>query len=472
MLHTKKHLKQQNFQDVIVSSGNEYTGYADILALYKSKAQDCPTEVQLNLQHQKFLMIQFNDPVTGKLTIESSGEQFTKGGIINAVRKCWLIDHALKSFDHDDNFLAWYNQNILSETKANTQIKTYGEIFEELETAYFSGTHKNTKRKRSKDSVNDVHSFESFYGKVFKLFPDWNACPSISDFKCVVENLALGTKTAKDAGSILKKIADLSHDSKQLTEYLSSVDFKQKIFAEKQSIDYQTFLQWYQSTKSKILASRNHSHQESGLAWLWICAMGVVYGLRPSEIAAAQNINTAFTIDRVTFPPITDTKNHDKLLYLGEFTFNGCSIKTGVRICRPLASYQAMTELEIEQFPGMPKIKAKEAQSISNSYINFLNRNHCPVTQAYAFRHLANQLGELNGIPQEIRARSLGHSVSVNESVYKKRLNLKTTVNLLKNHSKQPLPLAMGIQALHNLGVDTDDQSVQLILKVLYQISE
>jgi hypothetical protein len=92
-----------------------------------------------------------------------------------------------------------------------------------------------------------------------------------------------------------------------------------------------------------------------------------------------------------------------------------------------------------------------------------------PATEIYAFRHLGNQLGEMYGVPQEVRARSMGHSVQQNDTTYKKRKNLKTTVDILLNHSKQPLSLELAKSELERLGI-LNDPSVQLALKIIYQL--
>jgi len=447
-----------------------YKGYADTLAFYKRKAKDCPKGVRLKLQKGKFLMLQFT--LNGKTMVKASGESFTDNGIVNAVNKTWVISDNLTRFNDVAEFWAWYDETILGKKELTNDAKTYRQIFAELENRYFSGKHKNTKRKRSRESQNDLHSFKAFYGNAFSLFTDWNDYPSVSGFKDVVAKLTLGSKSAKDTCCVLKKIAELSHDAKRITEYLSSIDFSQNIYAEKQSIDYSTLLRWFKSIKAKALTNPNKTQGDKTLAWLWVSAMGVIYGLRPSEVMAAQNIDKAYTVDGVTFPAITDSSNKAKLLYLGDFTLNGCSIKTGKRVCLPLCNESTVKELEIEQFHGLPHIKSSKSTAIQCVYSHFLRNHSCPVTQAYAFRHLSNQMGEMNGIPQEIRARSLGHSVAVNESVYKKRSNLKTSVDILTNHPKQQLPLDLALSMLQDMGVDTDNKSVKLILKVIYQIPD
>ena len=466
----------------ITDETTAYKGYADILAFYKRKAKDCPKGVRLKLMKGSLLRFQFKDPANGTMINRASGEQFTDSGIVNAVDKAWEIAKALERLDTIGDFWLWYEQNILGKKELENNLKTYREIFQEIEDNYFKGKHKNTKRQRSRDISNDVDTFESFYQSVFKRFIvariKLDNSPCLADIKTVIavlndgEKSKQGTKTFKNAKGVLLAIARLSHDSKRITEYLGGLDFEQTIFSDKQSIDYETYLAWLNETKLSIANQRHRIHRDSGLAWLWVSAMCNCYGLRPSEIMAAKNIDIAHTVDGVTFPAITDPSNKTKLLYVGDWTHNGCSVKTGKRPCLPLASLKVMNDLKIEDFPGLPNIQSTASKAISKGYRDFLKNHNSPVTQAYAFRHLSNQMGEMNGIPQEIRARSLGHSVAVNESVYKKRSNLKTSVDILTNHPKQQLPLDLALSMLQDMGVDTDNKSVKLILKVIYQIPD
>ncbi|WP_439638021.1 hypothetical protein [Spirulina sp.] len=101
MVDSKTAKNTVNDSDTPISITYEYKGYTDTLELYKRKSKDCPKGVRLKLQKQKFLMIQFSDPVTGKTTVKASGEKFTDEGIINAVAKCWEIKQALDRFNNN-----------------------------------------------------------------------------------------------------------------------------------------------------------------------------------------------------------------------------------------------------------------------------------------------------------------------------------------------------------------------------------
>ena len=52
-------------------------------------------------------------------------------------------------------------------------------------------------------------------------------------------------------------------------------------------------------------------------------------------------------------------------------------------------------------------------------------------TQTHALRHLANHHGKLAGLTTEQRAKSLGHSTVMNDSVHNKHLNIDEQINLV-----------------------------------------
>ncbi|NEO28834.1 MAG: site-specific recombinase [Kamptonema sp. SIO4C4] len=160
------------------------------------------------------------------------------------------------------------------------------------------------------------------------------------------------------------------------------------------------------------------------------------------------------------------------LLVLGEFTYFGATIKTGKRVCIPMVvDEELLNKLNIRN-PSLPETKSKTPNKFANLFRQFLERTNAPVTQAYAFRHLANQLGEKYGIPQEVRARSLGHSVQMNESIYKRRSNIRTTVDILTGHTKQPRSYEECVEGLEQMGIDTNSKDVRFILKFIYRLDD
>jgi hypothetical protein len=461
-------------EKIEVGGTGSYSDFEDLLKTFKSVSKSLPTGIDFKRENQKsgtYLRFQFT--LGDKRVTRASGCDFTEIGFIQALEKAVKIHHALDTIASVTQFEEWYEQAILGKNQIANDRITYREIFAQIEAKYWSTRNKNTKRKRSKDIPNDVRGYEDHYSKVFKRFENWDIQPNWEDMKKVLFTWEQGTKSFKDGCSVIKKIIGYCPNADKILALLADIDFRQTEFKEKQSIGLEQFLTWH----DKILNESSNRYQESRESWLWVASMCVVYGLRPSEIAAAQNLTKPYTKERVTIPALNSANNHDLLLVLGNETYFGVTIKTGGRICKPLCiDRKILDRLKIQE-PKLPVYKPREdstAKVIVNGFSDNFHRNlinwKCPVTQAYAFRHLSNQLGEKYGIPQEIRARSMGHSVAVNESTYKKRGNLQTTVDLLTNHSKQPLSLDMATSQLESLGFDLDDQSVKVILKVIYQL--
>jgi hypothetical protein len=451
-------------------NSGSYTGYKDLLEFFNRKRKDTPKGVSLKVERSKYLLLQFKFPDTGKRSSKACNCDFTEVGIIKAVEASWKVREALDTLQTASEFWSWYDKEILGTNEIENNLRTYQEIFDEIEKEYFKGRNKNTKRKRSKECKSDVASFQSSYVRFFNKVAKPNEYPLWSSIKEALFSYEQGTKLFKDAYFVLKKVGSKSANAKALLERLNDVDYHQTEFTQKQSISLSSYLNWYDETERQITLINNSQHSIAKQSWLWVSAMCVLYGLRPSEVAASANLTNSVTVDNVHFKAINDPSNKELLLVLNDFTCYGFSIKTGSRICKPMSSDEVLIQrLKIQQ-PMLPKLETKLPSGFSRKFGSWLKNNSCPVTQAYAFRHLANQLGEQYGIPQEIRTRMMGHSVAVNDSVYKKRSNTQTTVDLLMNHSKQPLSLDLAKQALMNNGFDIETKEVKAILSIIYQL--
>ena len=96
---------------------------------------------------------------------------------------------------------------------------------------------------------------------------------------------------------------------------------------------------------------------------------------------------------------------------------------------------------------------------------------NAPFTQTHALRHLANINGIQAGIPQEVRAQSMGHTVQMNESVYKKRQSTQTTIDLLTNSNSNAIDFVTALAEAKKL-VAKDESKREFtaqLLSVIYQ---
>ncbi len=461
--------------------GGTYTGYESILETYNRKRKETPKGISLKLQKTKnstYILLQFVFPDTQKRSTKACNVDFTEDGIIEACKKAWKVKDALDRFDNASEFWEWYDKEILGKTEMVNDLVTYREIFEKIERSYWNGRNRNTKRKRSKDIPNDVFGFTRYYGVVFNRFVNWDKYPEWKEIESVLFSFKQGSKSFKDAYAVLKRICSMCPNKEKMIEKINGIDKEQTEFKEKQSISLDEFLSWYEQAYGVIKSLKNQQWIKARQSWLWVASMCVLYGLRPSEIATAKNLDKSVIIDGYTFKAINDPSNKDLLLVLGNKTYFGTTIKTGERVCMPMATDKKLIEKLKIQSPSLPIYKPKEnskPKTITGGFAKQLrdriNNWGCKVTETYAFRHLSNQLGERYGIPQEIRARSLGHSVVINDSVYKKRSNIRTTVDLLKNHKKETIPLDLAIETAKQLEIDNDPKVIKL-LAAIYNVKE
>lgn len=450
-----------------VLSNGEYKGFDDLIQFYNRKRKETPKGVSLK-KDKHYIFLQFVFPDTGKRSSKACNCKLSDEGIIQAVSKAHKVKAALAKYSKASEFWEWYDKEILEVNTIENDLKTYRTIFSEIEDEYFKGRHSNTKRKRSREIKSDVDSFRRCYETFFSRFSKLDNYPSWADIQEVLFSWEQGTKQFKDAYFVLKRICSKSANAKALLEKMDEIDCEQTVFADKQSISIDSFLKWYTAELEKANKNSKIKQAEKQKAWLWVHAACVLYGLRPSEIAAGLNLEEPVTIDGIVFKAISQKDNSDLLLVLGDFTYFGSSIKTGGRICKPLVTDRKLIEtLKIHEV-NLPRTGSKRTGQFSDNSRQFRVRHNCPVTQGYAFRHLSNQLGEKYGIPQEIRARSLGHSTTINDKIYKSRSNTETTVDLLLNHKKQPLSYDAAIEALSRGGVDLHNSLVKQVLGTIY----
>ncbi|VXD18765.1 site-specific integrase [Planktothrix paucivesiculata] len=463
------------------NSGGVYDEYSDLLLDLKRTQKQCPKGVRIKLENGKTLSLQFVNPDTGNRTTKGLSLQFTRRGLLDALDKAYKVSEALKRYNTSSDFWAWYDDNI--KVKSNTLESdrlTYKQIFEIIKDNYFKGKHRNTGRQRTEDQntpggVNDWSSFNRVYGVVFHRFTAWDSYPTWDEIKTVWDSFIVGTKSYKDVKSVMLAIAELTPNNTKLIKQIKNVNSQQTIFNEKQSISLDDFLIWYKEAYKSIELLEREDRILPKRSWLWVSAMCVLYGLRPSEIAASLNLDKSYTKDNVTVHPITDKINNPECtLVIGEFTYFGTSTKTGLRVINPVPLKYLWDDLKIRD-PLLPIYNPKKdskPETITNGFdLNFskrMNSYNCPITQKYAFRHLYNQLLEMCGINTTIRSRLMGHSETTNTGTYKKRRNLKTELDIINNSTKkQPLDIDTAKQRLIDNNFSLTD--IDNILRIIYQ---
>ncbi|MDJ0680460.1 MAG: hypothetical protein QNJ18_11415 [Xenococcaceae cyanobacterium MO_167.B52] len=135
---------------------------------------------------------------------------------------------------------------------------------------------------------------------------------------------------------------------------------------------------------------------------------------------------------------------------------------------------------ELEK-PELPENKPKEnsnpitmADFYCKTARRYLRDWNAPFTQTHADRHLGNLLGVQAGIPVEIRAQSMGHSVTMNETTYKKRQGIQTQIDVLTQSNKQAIDFTSGLLEAKQIIKKYPNSSVAIVelISKIYQKSE
>ena len=468
-------------------SNGTYSQFSDLITFYNRKRRECPKGVTLKLHDNRLLFLQFIDPTTGKRTSRSCSVQFTEKGILEAIDKTYKVSEALKRYSTSSEFWDWYNAEIIGKNTIKNDLLTYREIFKKIEDNYFRGKNRNTGRKRERDinkpgGVSDWSSFNAQYGSYFKLFPNWDNYPTWEEIKSVWDTKEPGSKTYLTFKTVALAIAELTPNNTKLLRQIKSVNATQTKYREKQSISLDDFLNWYKDQINSLESIDREDFRNSKRSWLWVASMCVLYGLRPSEVAAIKNLTESYTKDGVTIYPLTDIKNNpDCTIIIGEFTYFGTSTKTGLRVINPVPLKHLWDELKIRN-PLLPEYNPKPdskpdsiASGFDGKFYKKIISYKCPITQKYAFRHLYNQLLEMCGVNTSVRSRLMGHSETTNQGTYKKRRNLKTElaiINSINNNERLPLDLDIAKTRLSTFGLDVNDETIKRVLEVIYQLDK
>ena len=482
-------------------NGGIYQNFGDLMVLYNKLVTELKgSSVGLKLERNKYIRLQFVDPTTGKRTSKGCGSNsFTADNIINAYQKALKVANALKTFTKASEFWEWYDSEILGENKITNDLITYREIFQDIENKYFSGKHRNTRRKRIRDinqpgSLNDHASFKNIYGDVFKQFPNWDKYPTWDEIKSVWFTIGANSKLAKKhnlpngqgtksfelAKIAITAICERCPNADELLKKVNKIDATQTVFDEKQSIALDDFLKWYHQAYSEIESIKRNDWKISRQSWLWVASMCVLYGLRPSEVASAQNLFKPVTIDGETVYALTDKENNPKAtIVIGEFTYFGTSVKTGLRPINPVPAIKLIDELNIRN-PMLPEYEPRKdsqpesiVRGFDKSFSQRMKSYNCLVTRKYAFRHLYNDLLKMYGVPVAIRSRLMGHSERANTSDYDTRgRNFKNDLNFILEAKKQPLNYEATIKELSDHGINPDLPDVKAILRIIYRLSD
>ena len=288
-----------------------------------------------------------------------------------------------------------------------------------------------------------------------------------------------GTKTYKGVVSAMKKLATLNR-RKDIYDELNELDVTQIEYKQLQNATLKDFLEWRDRVLGITASLHPNTHLDIRKAWLWVFSIQVVYGLRIHEVFAIANAFEAYkTRDGVTIPALNSPNNKDNILVLKGKTLIGTTTKTGYRLARPQIppKYPDLIERLDIKTPLFPanQPRSKSADTIRKFYCNKateqLRRWNAPTTETHAFRHLANINGMQAGIPQEVRAQSMGHTPAMNDGTYKKRQSTQTTLDLYNNSNTQAIDFVTALAEAKKLVAENehDKEVIIRLLSIIYQ---
>jgi hypothetical protein len=292
-------------------------------------------------------------------------------------------------------------------------------------------------RIRVQGHPSDESSWYDSYFQFFKHLP-LNRNVNFTDILYVIDNkYKVGSKSRKSCLSAMKKLVKVVGISEILNQ-LQTVDNRQTQFSQLQTVTLDSYINWYQN----ILNNPPNTNIDF-FGWLWVFSMQLIYGTRLHENFAIANMLDSFvTRDGIVIPALNDPSNRSFIIAIGDFTQAKTTTKTGFRLSRPMIppSFPDLINFLRITDPKIPLINSTNTISLHQRRKLYSVRARkaliklgAPFTQSHALRHLANLNGIAAGIPQEIRALSLGHSVAVNEYTYKKRQGSCTILDIFNS---------------------------------------
>jgi hypothetical protein len=445
-------------------------GYESLLSDFKRYQKQAPRGVGLTRKGQN-IYLQFKTPNTAR-TPYACNCRFSIDGMIDAVRKAYKVAEKLKSLDSEVEFWEWYNTEIKQDSQLVDDRLTFAEAITKVDTDFW-GRLSRTKKKRDRDSPSDQISWWEVYGKFYQHLPD-NKLVNWDSIILAVDKYPEGTNNRGEAVSAYKKLARVN-DRPDILKKLDTVNTVQTVFRELQSVDLVEFLEWRDKVLGKTKTLHKNCDMESRKAWMWVFSIQIVYALRISEVFAIKNLTEPYrTKDGILISALNDPNNTDNLIFLGDKTLLGTTIKTGSRLARPQIppKYPDLIELLEIKNPLVPtgKPKSNKPETLVKFYSKEartrLVRWDAPFTQTHADRSLGNLNGMQSGIPLEIRAQSMGHTPAQNDRNYKNRQSTQTTIDLLLNSNRNAIDFVTALAEAKKL-VAEDENNREVIIRLL-----
>jgi hypothetical protein len=311
---------------------NYEIGYETLQTEWKLQCKRTPRGVTL-VKGGSNIYLQFKTPNTSRSKYKCACT-FSIDGMHEAVRKSHLVKTKLTSLTSEVEFWNWYKKEVEEESRLVDDQITFGEAIKKVEDDFWSRPSR-TKRKRDKNNPSNISSWNRTYGCFYKLLPHEKNI-DLSDILAVISKQKKGARNYKYVVSAMKKLAEINK-RRDILESLQEIDITQTEYTELQTIRLEEFLAWRDKTLGITASLHQNADLDTRRAWLWVFSIQVVYGLRISEVFAIKNLTEPYTTkDGEPISALNDPNNTKNLIYIGNETNLGTTVKTGYRIARPL----------------------------------------------------------------------------------------------------------------------------------------
>ncbi|WP_319418915.1 hypothetical protein [Pleurocapsa sp. FMAR1] len=313
----------------------DYTGeigYESLLADFGRYQKQTPRGVGMTRKGQN-IYLQFKTTNAARKPYACNCT-FTLDGMVDALKKSNKVAEALKDLSSESEFWQWYEKEIKQESQLANDRLTFEEAIKKVEDDFWSRPDRR-KKKRSRNNPSHIQSWKVTYGNYYRHLP-LNEIISLQKIEKVISKWKKGTKLYGEAVSAMRKLTRFNKQ-KSILLVLEELDTVQTDFTELQTIDLEQFIEWKDRTEGITSTLHKNSRIDVRKAWLWVFSTQIVYALRISEVFAIKNLFEPYvTKDGVlSIPALNDASNTDNLIYIGEETAIGTTVKTGSRLARP-----------------------------------------------------------------------------------------------------------------------------------------
>jgi hypothetical protein len=167
-------------------------GFEALLEVFKQASKQCPKGIGLKRDAKNgknYLMFNLTLPRDKRIT-KPTGEDFSESGFWLALAKANQVAEKIKSGIIDDDFLVWYDSEVLGRNRQNRETvksRKWGDAIAILENYFWNKIDKRTKQRRDKANISHQSIWEGQYECLSSIFPSITPL-SIDDIKTVVSN--------------------------------------------------------------------------------------------------------------------------------------------------------------------------------------------------------------------------------------------------------------------------------------------